>query len=466
MDKMSSGIIRFLQKEGYNPLTDMSSYIDLWKEWYSGKVDAFHKYTVFNGVEEIKRTKKTLGMAKTVCEDIANLLFNEKCGIAISDKKTDDYVKQVFDKNDIYIKINENQERKAAYGTVVYIPYWGENRIKFNFVLADRMFPLSWENGVINELCVFSFLKHGNDDFAFVQLFLLDKDANYIIENVLLMLDSQSDSFEKVSFKQIPGYESVKPKVLTKSQLKPFIVDRLNITNNIKNDSPLGIAIFANALDTNMHIDDVFDSYNNEFVLGKKRLMVAPEAMNIRTGQPVFDPKDVVYYQLPESITKEGTPFIKEIDFQLRAQDHEVALNSALNRFSVQCGLGESFYKFEGGTVTATQVISENSKAFRSVNKHEVILDAVLIDLIRLIVDVAARNGVKSLKKDADITVTFDDSIIEDKDVEVKRRMAEVSAGLLKPETYMAWRYGKTEEEVKEMMPDMPQKGNNEEGIQ
>ena len=46
-------------------------HMALWREWYRGKVDSFHNYTVYNGVKEIRRTKKTLGMAKKSCEDWA-----------------------------------------------------------------------------------------------------------------------------------------------------------------------------------------------------------------------------------------------------------------------------------------------------------------------------------------------------------------------------------------------------------
>ena len=38
----------------------------------------------------------------------------------------------------------------------------------------------------------------------------------------------------------------------------------------------MGIAIFANAIDTLKKLDMEFDSYCNEFDLGRKRILVAP----------------------------------------------------------------------------------------------------------------------------------------------------------------------------------------------
>jgi A118 family predicted phage portal protein len=150
----------------------------------------------------------------------------------------------------------------------------------------------------------------------------------------------------------------------------------------------------------------------------------------------------------------------------LRADAHETAIRTGLNRFSSQCGLGENFYRYQsGGPATATQVISENNTMFRTIKKHEVILEAVIVDLILLLIDIANRHGY-SFVAEPEITVTFDDSIIEDKDKEITRRMAEVAAGLMRPEVYLAWRYGVTEEEALKLMPNMPAPATKEEGIQ
>jgi len=55
----------------------------------------------------------------------------------------------------------------------------------------------------------------------------------------------------------------------------------LNIANNMDLDSPMGIAVFANAIDQLKGIDITYDSYVNEFILGKKRIFVAPEMLSL-----------------------------------------------------------------------------------------------------------------------------------------------------------------------------------------
>lgn len=231
------------------------------------------------------------------------------------------------------------------------------------------------------------------------------------------------------------------------------MIDRLNIANNVDPDNPMGISVYANAEDVMQGIDIVYDSYINEFVLGKKRIFVRPDMVSQDMfGTPAFDDKDVVFYQMPED---DGATdqLLKEIDMSLRAAEHQQGLNDNLNIFSTKAGLGEKYYKFDSGNLTtATQVISENSNLYRSICKHEIILESVLKELIRIILRLGNETGL-SLNVDSEATIKFDDSIIVDSNTEQTIRMQEVSAGIIDKVQYLMWRYGVDETEAKKMMP-------------
>jgi len=498
-------LTKFLADRGYEVNNSMDSYIDLWKGWYKGKVESFHSYRLWNGVKWLSEEMFSLQLGKTTPEQLASLLFNEKCWIAIDDgsetsggekddaleaqiagvtgeNPTAEFIRQVFDKNDLYLKINEMQERKSAYGTVAYIPYFAHGRLKTNFVFADAMIPLSWENGYISELCIYSQETTRGKEYVYVQLFILEDQANgspedgrktYVIENILL--EEKKDraggaaTYSAVDdISSVSTFEDVEPLIHTGSATKPFVVDKLAIANNIDPDNPLGLSLFANAIDGMKMCDTIFDSYNNEFVLGRKRIMVSEEAMGNMDGNPTFDPDEKVFYQVPVGVSKDSRPFVQELDMKIRAEEHRQAMQDALNTFSFQCGLGDNFFRYQsGGLVTATQVVSEQNVMFRTLRKHEIKLESVLVDLIRLYIETGIRNGLGDgkLNPDCKITIKFDDSIIEDKDQEVKRRMAEVAAGLYDPAAYMAWRHGTTRGAARKLMPEMTA-GNNEEGMQ
>jgi len=139
----------------------------------------------------------------------------------------------------------------------------------------------------------------------------------------------------------------------------------------------------------------------------------------------------------------------------LRVDAHSKAIDDDLNYLSVKCGFGTQRYRFVDGNVqTATQVISENSDMYRSVQKHELILDDVLKELIRIIIRLGLAARAAGLKEDTDITIDFDDSIIEDKQTERNEDRKDVSMGVMSLPEYRAKWYGETEEKASARIPE------------
>ena len=106
--------------------------------------------------------------------------------------------------------------------------------------------------------------------------------------------------------------------------------------------------------------------------------------INIKDGETTktFDPYDTLFYQLPE--TQDGKPVLNEMNGDLRYEAYIRGINHELDILSMKCGLGESFYKFDGSNIaTATQVISENSTLYRNIKKHEILLEKVLLEMTK-----------------------------------------------------------------------------------
>lgn len=465
-------MIKYLQQAGYDTVySGFYTMISAWESWYQADVRKFHRYRIYTGKQHTLCRRLSLGMAKKVSEDIADLLLNEKVQITIQDQTTSDFVMKVLRDNNFFVLGNDYQERKAYTGTVAYVPYLeeltidqvsgeivGGGRIKINYVSAPDIYPLSWGNGYITE-CAFVFYKViGTRKYAHVQMHLLEKGL-YVIENhVVECTNGAGNEVAPEDWQSLKGFEHLSQKLETGSPDRQFVIDRLNITNNYGKDNPMGVAIFANAIDVLQGIDTVYDSYINEFVLGKKRIFVAPEIMGTDIlGNLAFDPNDVVFYQLPEDMLKESSKPIVEINMDLRAEAHEQGINDSLNMFSMKCGFGQNHYRFENGSIqTATQVVSENSDMFRTINKHEIILEPVLDELIRIIARLGLVLG-EPVKPETEIVVDFDDSIIEDKEAERQSDRQDVSMGAMSLAEYRAKWYGETLEEAeKHVVQEVP----------
>lgn len=127
-----------------------------------------------------------------------------------------------------------------------------------------------------------------------------------------------------------------------------------------------------------------------------------------------------------------------------------------LNMLSSKCGFGENHYRYDNGSVsTATQVISENSSLFRTLKKHEIILESALIKLCRIILRIGNTYMGRGLREDIEISVDFDDSIIEDKTTERANDRQDLAAGIMNDYEYrMKW-YNEDEATAKAALPKM-----------
>lgn len=474
-------IIKYLQNMGYDTVSaDFYQHITDWVSWYQGDT-AFHKYKVYNG-ESFKFCRRaTLGMAKTVCEDWANLLMNEKVNITVSDDTTQKFLDAILASNNFWVKINEMQEMKSAYGTAAYIPYaanvglsddgrtlFGGIRnfinnifsrkqpsLKIDYITADNIFPISWANGVISE-CAFASKKTiAGKHYVYLQTHTLDSADKYVISNTLFE-ENNGNITEVDNMRSVKGFENVASTIKTGFTDRQFVIDRLNITNNFDKSNPLGIAVFANAIDVLKGVDLIYDSYDNEFSLGKKRVIVSEEASKkLFGGMPTFDPDDVLFYRIPAD--SEDKKIIQEINGTLRTVDHETALQNRLNLLAKKGGFGENFYQFNRGNVTtATQIVSENSTLFRNLKKHEIILESSLIELVKIIlnlgVNILRQPGIK---EDVDINIDFDDSIIEDKGATKAQAQMEYQQGLIDEVEYHMKVYNLDEKTASEKVNKM-----------
>ena len=225
----------------------------------------------------------------------------------------------------------------------------------------------------------------------------------------------------------------------------------------------MGISIYANAVDTLKKLDMEYDSYYNEFDLGRKRIFVAPEMLTNVDGSMAFDPDDSVFYSLPEDYNSGKDGLIKEVDMSLRVEEHSKAINDDLKYLSLKCGFGTERYRFDGaGVKTATEVISDNSDMYRMLKKHEIILEDVLKQLVKIIIRLGRVTG-NNLNPDTKITIDFDDSIIEDKETERQQDRQDVSMGAMSLEEYRAKWYGETEEVARTKVVDETVPPNPEE---
>lgn len=425
-----------LKKLGYD-MEDAGQreHIQNWLSWYSGKVDSFHNYSQYNGKKKVRRQRATLSMAKRVCEDWANLLLNEKVEITTSHDALTARAKEILAQNHFRVGANRLVELAFALGTGAFVEFLDKGQVKIDYIRADAIYPLSWEGGVVTE-CAFASQKvfYGKS-CIYLQIHVLE-DGEYVIKNRL---------FDEKTKKEMPLPDGLVPEFKTGSVAPFFQLITPNTVSNASPASPMGAAVFANAIDVLKGIDLVYDSFQNEFRLGKKRIVVPVGMAQLeseKTGfMPVFDDNDTEFYAFADKNLTD----LKEIDMTIRAMEHTEGLAQNLNLLSDLCGLGSSRYVQKDGVVkTATEVISQDSALYQNLKKHAILLENAICDLVRAVLYLDGAD-VKNLA----VFVAFDDSIIHDTNSEFNQNVRLVELGILAPFEFRMWWKNESESQAK-----------------
>ena len=452
---------QFFSKQGYDISEKLNwdKHVNTWDSWYKGKVRKFHNYYIYNGQRKVKMEKKSLQGAKKVSEDWADLIFNEKVTINLKTDEDTKKINELLRQNNATVIINQGFERSFALGTgalVVSVQNMEQNeelniidvtnaKTKLEFVECKKIIPLSWENRKIIE-CAFVTTKHKKGQtYIYIAMHVLNDIGNYVIKNY--MFKGKYNSLVETNESEKEGFID---KFDTKNNIPWFAIITPNICNNIDSETPFGISVYANAIDTLKSLDNAYDGLDNEVILGRRRVFIAEEMMSFDDGEQkmVFDPNDISVYRMPKGFNKDN--MIEHDSSDLRTDKYASTVDYQLMLLSLKCGFGKERYKFDGANIqTATGVISENSDMFRTLKKHELIAESVLISIVRVMAYASSTFGNIDINAD-EIKVDFDDSIIEDKGAEQIRAQTEVANETRSKQSYMKNIRNMTDKQIKE----------------
>lgn len=407
--------------------------IEQWKALYQGYYSEFHdiKVQTINGPK--KRRMLSLNMPKVISQEMATLIFNERCEINIDNDELAENIKYVLAGNKFNKHFQDYLEYQFALGGMVIKPYFENGEIKLSFVTPDCFIPVAWDNKGIFEAIFTNQSRKGKKVFTHLEWHMREGDE-YVVKNELYVSENGEELGKRIPLGDLyPDMdEEVRMKNIKRSL---FVYFMPNTANHIDMYSPLGVPIYSHALDTLKSLDVAYDSFEREFRLGKRRIIIPATAVRSVIDehgvlQRYFDADDEVYQALATGDMDDSK--IQDNTVELRVEEHIAAINAMLNFLSMQCGFSSGSFAFDGKSMkTATEVVSENSKTFRTKQSHETIVEAGLIELVEVITDLAElyEQFIRP-SDDYETTVAFDDSIAEDTAGEIVKQNQLVAGGL------------------------------------
>ena len=92
---------------------------------------------------------------------------------------------------------------------------------------------------------------------------------------------------------------------------------------------------------------------------------------------------------------------------------------------------------------------------FRTIKKHEIILESVLVELCRILLHYGNASMAAGLDEDVEISIDFDDSIIEDEETNFNRDARLVQMGVMNLWEFRARWMNEDIETAKASLPQM-----------
>lgn len=461
-----------------------------WKSLYKGFYEPWHLIAAPTiNDPRAKRRMAYLSLPKAVCSELAGMVWTDQTEVSVStdgfnaeaDGDREDplqaFVKKTLEENNFGVKMLESIEKAAALGGSALKVWYemrhdsegkeipGSGRLKIGYCMADQFVPTAWDNAEISEACFISRIAKGGYYYTRLEWHRWDGDT-YFITNQLyrsqMFRNGNPSEPQDILGMRVPLAE-IYPFLTEETPVEGvekslFSYFRTPTANNIDDNSPLGVSIYANAMETLHALDITFDSFVREFRLGKKRIIVPARMIKTvfdpQTGEPrrYFDATDETYEALstddPDSLK------IQDNSVELRVEEHVAAMNAFLNIFCLQIGLSAGTFSFDAksGLKTATEVVSENSKTYKTVKNFQNMIRPAIVRLVDNIIAVASLykmttddgQGVRELAaRGYSVNIAMDDGITQDRQTNINEGMSLVGAGLLSKKKFLTDRkYG------------------------
>ena len=359
--------------------------------------------------------------------------------------------------------------RPAQSNTAQYSNTLLNAEIDFDYIQADRFFPLSFDaNGKVIEAAFIQTKADKANERVFVRLeyHKLEQRTvtvqNFAFESTDMSLansnniKSASNLGKAIPLTAVPEWASLQPKTVIEGVDRLlFAYFRMPEANTVDPYSPLGVSGYSRVI---QHIKDADMQYSRllwEYEGGEMAIDVDRDALKFMT-----DPKGEGYTVLPEKQQR----LFRKVD--LNTEDTYNVFAPPLRDVSLVHGLNTIFMRIEDSTglsrgtlsdvntqeaKTATELKILKQRSFATNADIQTALQDALTDVV-YVMDVYCTLYDVTPPGEYEVSFEWDDSILVDSESELSKRITLMQNGLAsKLETRM-WYFGETENQARAAM--------------
>ena len=387
---------------------------------------------------------KSLNLAATIASEFARAVTIEM-EVEVSGSPRAEFLDEQLDS--VLDNIRLYTEFAAAKGGLIFKPYLRDGQIAIDFIQADMFYPINFDSNGRMTACVFADTANiGSNYFTRLEYHALVQ-GTYQITNTAYKSTSRDYLGTAVPLASVPEWENIEPEAFIQNVEKPlFAYFKMPLANNVDVTSPLGVSVYARAVELIEQADTQWSDFLWEFESGKRALYTDPNAFTKdKNNKPVLPDKRL--YRLldlqgninQQGLFQEWTPTLREVNILN-------GLDAILKRIEFACGLAQGTIS-DPSTValTATEIKMSKQRTYATIADIQKSLEKALEDLLYAM-DVWVTLGNLAPAGKFEAVFTFDDSIVADHDTQFLQDSQAVSMGVMSKVEFRMKTYGETQE--------------------
>ena len=310
---------------------------------------------------------KTVNFAKAVCSETARLaMLGTK--ITIDGSARAEWLQKQIDS--VYFKLRDWVEYGCACGTVILKP----NGDSVDLMTPSDFIVTNAENGKITGVVFFDTKAVGKKYYKRLEYHRF-VNGTYAITNRCYVANGENERGDLVDIAKTPWANLLEEAFIGNVDQPLYGVLKMPHANNIEIDSPMGLAIFSDAIEELRDLDVAY-SRNAKEVFDSKRMVLLDSDRLLPSGGKVAN-TGATFSRTRESM---GLPdyvknvygngqedFYQEINPQLNTDVRLSGLNALLSQIGYKVGYSNGYFVFNesGGLQTATQVESDDRRTIQ-----------------------------------------------------------------------------------------------------
>lgn len=428
--------------------SEMTNALDLWYDMYLNKAP-------WLGNDQVK----SMNLPSLICAEIARgVTIEMKCNITgpvdangeVTSNLRAEYLAKEFER--LMKNIRSKLEQGCAAGGMAIKPYPKNGHIYFDFNMAWSLYPISFgDDGELTDVIFRDSFTEGKTIYTRLERHTVNGSDVKITQRAFKS-ETQDAIGVEIPLNSVEPWKSLAPEATVKASDGPlFGWFKTANANSIDIDSPMGVSVFAKAVDVIAEADKQYSRLLWEYEGSELAIDVDPSVL-----RPKANGKGQEMPRLNQRLFR-GVDLGKDDNYNVfNPSIRDASLVSGLNQILIRiedlCGLARgSLTDVYQEARTATEIRATRQRTYVTIADNQKALEHCLTDVIRAMDKYATLYNLAP-QGEYELSFEWDDSVLNDASQQLAERLELHAAGLISDTELRQWYFGETEAQTKAAM--------------